>query len=157
MILDEDAVASHRQLHEYSCIPMAIEYVLKLLRRLSPTAHDLQQAWGNRQDGDFSVFDNALIHGVRFRRQFWFPRGENFPLGLLFHTIDAELAADKHVIIALPAGKNWHNYIIYKALLSGEYKAITKGASPETIDNVRELVLAVQGTDIMTYTIEGTA
>jgi len=154
MILNKDIVNSHCQLDQFSCIPMAIEFVLKLIGRIPPDSYEIQRSWNNRNDGDFSVFDGLLIHGVRFCRQYWRDRTEHFPIDNLFHTIDSELAAERYVIISLPVGGNWHNYIVYDALSSGEYRSITKGRSPEAIDNVRELVRSVMGTDIMTYAIE---
>lgn len=76
MILNSDIVNAHRQIDQWSCIPMAIEFILKLLGRMPPDSYELQKAWCNRSDGDFGVFDGNLIHGVRFRRLYWMDRNE---------------------------------------------------------------------------------
>lgn len=157
MTLDESIVAAHRQIDPCSCIPMAIEFVLKLLGRMPADSYELQEAWGNRKDGNFGDFDNRLINGVRFRRQYSEARGGSFPLCSLFSTIASELSAGRYVLIALPEGGNFHNYVVYASLPSGEFRAITKGRSIERIDKVREAVRNIQGTDIITYTIEASA
>jgi len=157
MNLTQEIVAKHRQVYPFSCIPMAIEFVLKLLGRMPPDCTQLQDAWNNRTDGNFRDFDGRLINGIRFRQQYSDTRGDQFPLDSLFSTIASELSAGRYVVIALSEGQNFHNCVIYDALPCGEFRAITKGGSTETIDNVRQMVQTMKGTDIMTYTIEAPA
>jgi hypothetical protein len=155
--LDPSVVAAHRQIDTWSCIPMAIEFVLKLLGRMPASSTDLQTAWRNRPDGSFKNFDGQLIRGVRFSQQFALPRDPGFPLALLFATISKELDASRYVLIALPEGAKFHNYVIYDSAPHGEFLAITKARPNEQIGDVRAQVQAIQGTDIMTYTIEASA
>jgi hypothetical protein len=136
---------------------MAIEFVLKLLDKMQADATDLQDAWRNRQDGSFKDFDGQLIGGVRFRQQFALPRDTCFPLAGLFATISSELDAGRYVVIALSEGANFHNYVIYDTAPGDEFLAITKGRTKERISDVRAQVQSLQGTDIMTYTIEASA
>jgi hypothetical protein len=157
MKLNKKIVASHRQVDTFSCIPMAIEFVLKLIDKMPADSTEFQDAWKNRSDGSFRDFDDKLIYAVRFHRQYSVARDDLFPLDALFSTITSELSAGRYVLIALPEGGNFHNYVIYDELPPDEFRAITKGRQQEKIDNVREMVRSIKGTDIMTYTIEESA
>ena len=53
--IDHAVVNSHAQLDDYSCIPSAVELVLKLLGRVPHDFYDLQRAWANRSDGSFNA------------------------------------------------------------------------------------------------------
>jgi hypothetical protein len=55
------------------------------------------------------------------------------------------------VIISIPANGNYHNWIIYNQLPNSEFEAVTKGREPDRINNVREIVRDMKGTDILTY------
>lgn len=154
MILNLNIVSLHQQLFNYSCIPMAAEFVLKLNGKLPPNNFDLQNNWGNKNNGNFADFDNQTFYGLQFHRQYANPRGVGFPLNQLFQTIQSELAKDRYVVISLEVPGGWHNYVIYDQLPNGEFAAITKGRDPNNeINNVREIVNNMNGTDILTYTI----
>jgi hypothetical protein len=148
--LNPDVLARHSQLSPYSCIPMSVEFVLKLLGKLAPEVFPLQNAWGNRADGNFSDFDGRTFDGVKFTKQFPDPRNDSFPLDDLFNTIENELASGRYVIISLAVPPHYHNYVIYNRLPNGEFEAITKGQT-ERINDVRERVRNMRGTDILTY------
>jgi hypothetical protein len=153
--LDEEVLDKHRQLDSrlgVLCIPMIVEFGLKLEGRIPPEDFRLQRGWVERQSANFSDFDGQTIEGLKFRRQFSNDRGDKFPLDRLFATIEHELAARRYVMISLAVdGGNWHNYLIYNRLPNGEFEAVTKGRTPETINNVVEQVRKMQGTDILTY------
>ena len=153
--LNDIVLLKHRQLPSELgalCIPMSVEFVLKLENKISPEDFSLQDAWTESQDADFSRFDGQTINGLEFERQFASPRGDTFPLDELFSVIDEELDDDRYVIISLAVeGGNWHNYVIYNRLANGEYEAITKGRKPERINDVKRRVIDMKGTDILTY------
>jgi hypothetical protein len=149
--LNQDVLDAHEQRSQMTCLPMAVEFVLKLLGKIPPGSFELQDAWidGRR---DFREFDGKVIHGVRFESHYTPPnRGDDFPLEELFSTIEQQFRAGRYVIISLPANGNYHNWIIYNQLPNGEFEAVTKGREPDRINNVREIVRDMKGTDILTY------
>lgn len=85
-----DILAKHRQIAPNSCIPMAVELVLKLLGRMPVDSFDQQEQWQNRADGSFANYNNRTINRVRFSCQFALPRDQNFPLENLFETISRD-------------------------------------------------------------------
>ena len=155
--LDPNVLAVHTQIGDLSCVPMAVEFVLKLLGRVPPNFFALQQDWINRSGGalefnDFRVFNGQILYGVRFRSNYTPPvRGGGFPLEELFSIVDDELLARRYVIVSLTVPGGWHNYIIYNRLPNAEYEAVTKAQHPEHIANVRQRVIDMEGTDILTY------
>ncbi len=149
--LDENVLAEHKQLSLYSCIPMAVEFVLKLLEKLPREDFRLQKAWNDRKDGSFSDFDGWKFDDIKFTRRFPQPRDDSFPLDGLFSTIENELASGRYVIVSLGVPPHYHNYVIYNRLPNGEFDAVTKGQNPEQINDVRARVSNMKGTDILTY------
>ena len=155
--LDPSVLAKHQQLSDYSCIPMSVEFVLKLLGKLPPEDFHFQKAWNDRKDGNFSDFDEWTFDNVKFTKQFPHPRNNGFPLDDLFSAIENELASGRYVIISLavpsltnPGETDYHNYVIWNRLPNGEFEAITKSQT-ERINDVRERVRNMKGTDILTY------
>lgn len=159
MNLDPKIVAAHKQLDCDSCIPMAVEFVLKLCRRIPPDNFDFQQEWKNRQEPrekrNFGLFDGKILYGLRFRRQGNTDRGSHFDLDGLFRIIKQEVNEGRYVIISLWVPNGWHNFIIYDELPNGEFSAVTKGRSEGDgpFHNIRERVRRMQGTDILTYEV----
>jgi hypothetical protein len=153
MTLDPKIVAAHTQLDDYSCIPMSVEYVLKLAGKVPPDYFDLQQAWHNKTTGSFADFDKREIAGVRFHLQFSLARDGSFPVDDLFRTIETELAADRYVIISLAVQGGWHMFVIHEKLPDGEFDAVTKLKGGQNIitKQVRAIVRKMRGTDILTY------
>jgi len=151
MRLDERIIQKHEQLSGYSCIPMAVELILKLLGRVAPDYLELQTQWNDRRNGCFSDFDGLVEEGVKFTRRFPQVRGDAFPLEDLFATIEDELAHGKYVVVALQVPGGWHNYVIYNQLPSGEFEAVTKGCCPEIVTDVKQQVRDMNDTDILTY------
>src|SRR6266404_1055642 len=121
MEIDPIIRTSHTQLDEFSCIPMSIEYVLKLLGRVPRDWFVLQFEWKNKKTRSFADFHEREIEGLKFRQQFAFQRGGDFPLNELFRTIDSELAASRYVIISLSMPGGWHNFVIHEHLPDAEY------------------------------------
>jgi hypothetical protein len=157
MQLDTTIVSQHQQLDDYSCIPMSVELVLKLLGRVPADYYELQEEWRNRTDGSFAAFDGRTVAGVRFRLQFSLARDDKFPFDDLFRTIEGELAAGRFVIISLAMPGGWHMFVIHEKLPSGEFRAVSRiPRRTETLvnDQVRRVVRQMKGTDILTYEIE---
>jgi len=144
-------VENHKQLYKMSCIPSAIELVLKLLRKRENEYLELQNQWKNKHDGSFRDYDGYLDSGIIFHQINLAERGPSFPIEELFGIIDAELKQDKYVIISLASNGGFHMYIIYEENNS-EYRAVTKiGKRTEVIDDVKTRVRKIFGTDILVY------
>jgi hypothetical protein len=153
--LDRRIVDAHRQLHSMSCIPMAIEMVLKLLGRAPLSYYDLQEAWKEKADGSFSNFNGRTIKGVTFHQQFGLPRNDQFPLARLFATIDRELKAGRYVIISLVASSGgWHMFVIYDEDADGDFVAVSKtGTRTIEAKHIKSVIKKMKGTDILTYKV----
>jgi hypothetical protein len=154
MQLDSTIVSQHQQLDDYSCIPMSVELVLKLLGRVPADYYDLQREWRNRTDGSFAAFDGRIVSGVR--PQFSLARDVKFPLDDLFRTIEGELAAGRFAIISLAMPGGWHMFVIHEKLPSGEFRAVSKLRRPAATvvtEELRAIVRQMKGTDILTYEI----
>lgn len=153
---DPKKVDAHRQLYEWSGIPMAVELILKLTGREPAGYYELQEQWKNKRDGNFINFDGRTISGVTFHHQFDDPRGNDFPIGRLFKTINSELDHGRYVCIALYNGSSWGIYVIVGRTASGDYHAVARSVNGRTltVTNVKARVREMKGTDILTYTVE---
>jgi hypothetical protein len=152
---DLHRIEEHRQLFEVSCIPSAVEMVLKLTGHAPAGYFALQEAWKDKTDGTFADFDNHTIAGLTFRRQFSMPRGPAFPLRKLFAAINAELGRGRYVIVSLNNDVGgYHAWVVVQRLAGGEYRAVTKyGRDTTEITDTRLRIQNMQGTDIATYKI----
>jgi len=150
-----EVALKHQQISPNSCIPMSIEMILKFNKKVAPDYYQLQRNWNNRIDGTFNDFDNKVVAGLRFRRQFAMPRGDQFPYGQLFSVIDQELASGRKVVISLPSGHLlWHMYVIDSKTSKGEYLAYSRGFNLDKVivlNDVKSRVYGCKGTDILTY------
>lgn len=153
--IEIDLINAHQQISDFSCIPSAVEMVLKSEGLVAPDYYELQHEWQNRTDGSFAPFDNRVLFGLRFRAQFCLSRDANFPISALLMAIDSELAADRYIIISLAVQGGWHMALIYDHN-GQDYKALTKVSQngvqvTARVMDIRHLVTAMQGTDILTY------
>jgi hypothetical protein len=155
MTLNQTAVDAHHQLYPVSCIPMAVELVLKLLGKVPMDYYLLQEDWRNRTDGSFGAFDGRTIAGITFRAQFPNPRGPEFPMARLFETIDAELASNRFVVISLAVPGGWHMYVIYQKSLDGDFQGVSKQMNiTEQKSGIKSQIIRMGGTDILTYEVQ---
>jgi len=148
MEINKSIVDLHRQLDENSCIPSAVEMVLKLLGKADPDYHELQKEWDNKSDGSFADFDERTIRGVTFKLI------NRVSFDELFEIIDRELKELRYVIISLRTSpKTYHMYVIYRKD-DGNFKAFTKKhcvQDIEYVNDVKEKVRSMGITDILTY------
>ena len=154
-------IDQHQQISNNSCIPSAVEMILKLLEKAPVSYYDLQNAWAT--NGSFANFDEQTILGVTFHRINLANRGADFPLNQLFEIIDQELAANRYVAIALSGMSGtepcFHAYVVFdKDQPTLDYVAVTKastnGAYVTQFDmNIKARVREIQGTDILVYTV----
>jgi len=152
---DRLKIDQHRQLFDSSCIPSGVEMVLKLIGRVTEDYFVLQQAWKDKKDGTFADFDRRTVEGVTFRQRFSMRRGSKFPLKKLFAAIDAELIHGRYVLVSLSSDSgSYHIWVVVQRLSGGGYRALSKnGRETAEIMDTRERIEAMQGTDIVTYTI----
>lgn len=158
----QEIIDQHQQIFDISCIPSAVEMVLKLLGKVSVSYYELQNAWTT--NGSFANFDEQTIHEVTFHRINLAERGPNFPFDQLFEIIDEELAADRYVVIALYGmsrkGQCFHAYVIFdEDEMTKDYLAVTKASANGTYitqfdRNIKARVRQIQGTDILVYTMK---
>ena len=148
-------IKHHRQLYSMSCIPSAIELILKLNKKVDPNYFQLQEDWKEKADGTFADFDGKTIEGMIFTHHFKDSRDVKFPFEKLYKTIEAELKEGRNVIISLPSGPGlWHMYIIGHQSADGDFIAYSRVHNVDSvfgIDKVKEKIEAVSGTDILTY------
>ena len=150
---DINLIHQHRQLELPSCIPSSVEMVLKLTRSVPTDYFELQQAWGNKLDGNFRNFDGRTIAGLTFSQRFKQPRSRRFPLDELFAAIDSELEQDRYVIIALRSGRNgYHNWVVVQRGTDGEYTAVSKdGKQTIVVHDAKARLTQMKGGDIGVY------
>ena len=134
---------------------MAIELVLKLLGRVPNDYHELQQEAPGKANLSFGNYNNRIINSVKFEMQFAIPRSDEFPLDDLFDEIDRRLEKHEYVIISIANPNGWHMYVIHQKVENGDYLAVSKigpdGRDTDSINNVKEIVRNMKGTDILTY------
>ncbi|MDR0265457.1 MAG: hypothetical protein LBJ04_19730 [Sphingobacterium sp.] len=148
----DTVVNNHNQIFQMSCIPSAIEIILKYYNVVDFDFYDLQNEWKDKADGSFRNFDKKELYGITFFQKFVLPRDENFPIDSLFQTIENELKSDKKVIISLPSDTGWHMFIICKQTPDGEFVSYSKlGSHTLILRNTKEIVRKSNGTEIMTY------
>jgi hypothetical protein len=153
MKLNRQVLTIHKQISPLSCIPMSVEFVLKLMGRVPLDYFELQKNWEVHSDDNFDKFNGKTIAGLQFKRMFSLSHNDNFPFNELFTAIEEELRNERYVIISLSVPEGWHNYVIYDQLPNGEFRAVTKGRVPDQIENVRKIVCEMKGTDILTYVL----
>jgi len=150
----DTVVNNHNQIFQMSCIPSAIEMILKYYNVVDFDFYDLQNEWKDKADGSFRNFDKKELYGITFFQKFVLPRDKNFPIDSLFQTIENELKSDKKVVISLPADRGWHMFIICKQTPEGEFVSYSKlGSHTLILRNTKEIVRKSNGTEIMTYSI----
>jgi hypothetical protein len=147
-------VNNHDQIFELSCIPSAVEIILKYYKVVDFDFYQLQNKWKNKTDGSFHDFDKKKLYGITFFQKFVLPRDAKFPIDSLFRTIENELKAEKKIIISLPSNAGWHMFIISEQTPDGEFVSYSKlGSHTLILRNTKEIVRNSNGTEIMTYSI----
>jgi len=144
--IDKKVVEYHIQKDRYSCIPSAVELVLKLLKKVPLNYYELQDIWSNKQNGSFADFDGKTIENVTFTRRY------NLTLKKLLEVVDEELKSNRFVIIPLPLGSEAHCYVIY-GKDNDDYLAVAKlwrNPYPAFINNVKKRIGPI---DILTYKV----
>lgn len=167
-------VDAHRQIHQVSCIPSAVELVLKLHGVVDQDYYDQQQAWGNKS-GSFGDYNGKEINGVKFTQSFF---NDDSRIPALLALLAAELGAGRFPIISLATPQRligtskvgvvvWQGYHMYLVSRTGEdFVGIAKW-SPQPGKTGRETLLTTDllaiplqewvrlmgGTDILTYAV----
>ncbi|MFC1912128.1 hypothetical protein ACFLXG_03120 [Chloroflexota bacterium] len=159
-ITEHPSVKEHVQKYGLSCIPSAVEMILKWLGIVGENYYELQHEWDDKK-GTFANFDGETINGVKFKGKFinYKLKCPTFPYDKLFEAIDKELAQCKCVLVMLPNPKNQkHIYIIYDNE-NGDYKAFTKYIieNKEIIyfkNSVRDCIEWMGGNHLLTYELQ---
>ena len=146
---------AHMQVYPESCIPMAVELVLKLAGRVATSYYDLQFEWKKKPYGTFDIFVGRTVAGLTFQSNFTMPRGAKFPYKELFATIDKELDAGRFVIIGVRDDDEspFHAWVIAERLPEGEYRGLSKyGMHTLEVTDIKARIISNGGTEIDTYT-----
>lgn len=156
----ERIIDQHQQITRRSCVPSAVEMILKLLGKVNSDYYDLQNSCTN---GHFSNFDGQTISDVIFHRVNLAARGHDFPYDQLFSIIDQELASNRYVMISLlgmsSEGARFHAYVIYDIdPQTNDYLTVTKASQngiyvTQFESDIKSRVREIQGTDILLYTL----
>ena len=148
----DTVVNNHNQLFQMSCIPSAVEMILKYHKVVDFDFYNLQNEWQNKADGSFRDFNNRELYGITFSQNFVLPRNATFPIDSLFQTIENELKSEKKVIISLPAEGGWHMFVICRQTPDGDFVSYSKlGSHTLILRNTKEIVKKSNGTEILTY------
>lgn len=153
MDIDWSIIAAHKQKYQYSCVPSAVEMILKLLKKVDIDYYCLQDHWEDlkmnfcnyvrREFCQFEIFDNITIKGVTFHRICC-----NAPK--LFEKIDEELSSERGVMVSV----QYHIWIIY-GKKDSKYLNFSKGHNTEQIICLPNLEGLVHNkgeeTDILAY------
>lgn len=153
--LDPNVLNSHEQRYDHSCVPMAIEFTLKLMGVVELDYFRLQDEKGNvsRWGGDYN---GKIINNVRVSMEFDIQRGPRFPLQELFDRIKDELDNGRYVNCAWrkDTSQPWHAYVIY-GYENDEFLAVTKwnggGTGYELVDDMKTRLKNIGGSDILTF------
>ena len=156
MSYNRKIIDAHRQIFPMSCVPSAVEMVLKLLDKAERYYYDLQCETKNK-GSDFARFDGVTIKGVEFKRV----TQKNMDLSSFqsfFSTIDDELAAGRKVMVSLKSRtkQQFHIHVIHEKR-NDDYLAFTKVHEPdETKDysgSVKDHMKSMDIADILIYRI----
>ncbi len=154
--LNKEVLVKHIQKYPNSCVPMAIELVLKLMRVVDLDYYDLQDEKGNASSGG-EDFNERIINNTQISIEYNIPRGTNFPLEDLFDKITSELECGRFVNCAItPNSSNtFHAYTIYGYCeITDEFLAISTDYNQgfEYIHDMKTRLKNEQGSDILTFT-----
>jgi len=152
MEVDWAVLDAHEQIDNYSCIPSAVEMILKLEGLMPVGDYTEQEKWKNSKNGTFSAYHGVTIDNLKFKHEFAFKRDSNFPLDDLFARISEEISDGRFVVISLEMRpREYHMFVIYREE-GGEFLAFSKSGR-ETIptEQVKAKIRGMDGTDILTY------
>lgn len=155
---NKEAVNLHSQKYMYSCIPSAVEMVLKLLNKVDMDYYCLQDEWREKSDGTFMDFHDRNIFGLKFTEIFHkhpLRGNKEFPYEELYKIIDDNLELQRYVIISLSVPGGAHMYVIF-GKENSEYLTFTKEKINEPLStkiekNTKYRISKMKGTDILTY------
>jgi hypothetical protein len=139
---------------------MSVEFVLKLIGKYPVDKFEWQDKHSEIENGKY--FDKKTINGVTFHLKYFEyverKRKEKFPFDDFFNYIRQELDSGRYVAISLQTGeKEWHMYIIFFYTKDDEFKAVTfyhNNPKPQIISDIKKKVTEMNGTDILTYTLD---
>ncbi|MCX6247754.1 MAG: hypothetical protein NTW10_08475 [Bacteroidetes bacterium] len=175
LTLNQKVLDSHLQLFEASCVPMSIELLMKLNGNVKEDYYDLQKGKSSEkfkiEDGYGGEYNGKTIEEVTFTHRYTQGRGSSFPLDDLFKDIKDELDHGRFVLLAFENGYrydqqgrvigiNYHGCVVYGYSEDGEFLAVTKNHNPTDptkptpphyINNIKERVIKMGGTDILCY------
>jgi hypothetical protein len=167
-------IQEHNQMYEQSCVPMSVEFIVKLVDPSKIPYYDEQhrypdgKCWGKN-------FDNKKINNITFHHWFFGDR-HTYLLDPLFVKMKEELDNNRYVQLSLVSewktdsfgtflldGQGhkipncFHCWVVFQYDETGEFHGVTKyfnnrqPKQPSYTFTIREQLIEMGGTDILTY------
>lgn len=152
-------LSAHHQISPYSCIPSALELVLKLEGVLELDRHDLQERHFENKKLDFGKFHEFKERGLTFHAMF----APGCELAKLRSAIELELASGRYVVVALqeegaPEGETLVHAWVVIGRRGSEFVGVSRCQNGGPLLFEPRIWARVEkrgGTDIMVYRLEG--
>lgn len=154
-INNEEVLIYHEQKKEHSCVPMSVEFMLKLAGELPLKFNDFQDGLDTvkSEKGHGSEYQDKEVGNVILKHLFDQPRG-SYDVTQLIETIKKELDAGRYVQIALDNGVGGYHCWVVWGYVDDTMYAITKYQNqryPVIIDDVITRLKNMGGSDIIVY------
>ncbi len=165
--LNQTIVRGHQQLYPDSCVPMSVEFVVKLVDPTQLQYYDQQHQYPNGTIGG-QHYNNQILNNIQFTHlypQSSHPRGQNFPLPELFRIMKYEIDHNRFVQLGLKSGviidlngvvtgTLYHGWVVYGYDNQGEFLGVTRyhhHNNPIFSQTIRQDITTLQGTDILIW------
>jgi hypothetical protein len=130
MKIDKNILDIHRQIFATSCVPSAVETILKIEGILDPFSYCLQEIFGDQNPRSGADFADKTFTKKNLKIKF---RQLSFgSLKETFDCIDSELNDNRCVIVPLKTSpdsadsQTYHAYVVCDFHEGGEYRAVTR-------------------------------
>jgi hypothetical protein len=161
---NDEIIKIHEQRYQNSCVPSAVEIVLKLEGLIEPDDYYLQEHFGNTciGGGDIVNFFNEEKKNITFYQKVY---GD---LESYFNEMKNELSNTRYVIVPLATGPNqYHNHVVYDYSEKEGFKTFTRHFKNNEIISVNDMEERFRrnyneminkeksyGVDILVYTMD---
>ena len=156
-INNEEILIYHEQKNENSCVPMSVEFMLKLAGVIPLGFYNFQYGLDTVRSefGSGEEYNEKKVGKVVLKQLVNQPRG-SYQVSDLIEYIKEELDADRYVQIALDNGAGGYHCWVVWGYVDDTMYAITKYFNqryPVIIDNVTSRLRALGGSDILIYRV----
>jgi hypothetical protein len=167
LLLRPYVINGHIQKYPESCIPMSVEFLVKLVDPTQLNFYDEQDKFPKGPPNGGNYYDGKIINNLEFKHQFNINRGRNFPLNNLFKTIKDEIDQSRYVQLSLESyvdkdvnGKitfrGHHCWVVYGYDSSDNFLGVSRlhgQNQPIFKSTIKQEIISMGGTDIITYRV----